>query len=58
MPDCSLISPMYAEYVLLNLFLTSEAANLNPPLNIPLPDPVPYSVNEPLKIFLTDYPSG
>ena len=39
------LSPMLS--VLLNLFLASEAADLNPPSKIAFPNPVTSSVNEP-----------
>ena len=52
------IDPRYAEAVLPNFFLSSEAANLNLLSNTGLPAPVPYSVNEPLNIFITEDTSG
>ena len=46
-----------AEYVLSELFLASEAANLNAPSNIAFPTPVPSSVHESSNIFLTEDPA-
>ena len=47
-----------AESVLLKFFIYSEASKLNPPSNIVSPDPIPSSVHEPSKIFLTEDLSG
>ena len=62
LPDHSLIypptSPWYVEDVLLKSFLDSEAEILNPPSKIAFTDPVPYSVNEISKTFLTEDTSG
>ena len=44
--------------LLLKFFRASEAENLNNPSNIVFPDPVPSSMNESYKIFLTEDPSG
>ena len=43
--------------VLLKFFRASEAENLNNPSNIVFPGPVPSSMNESYKIFLTEDPS-
>ena len=58
LPNNSLIAPWSTESVLLNFFLSSEAENLNPPSKIAFPYPFPYPLNEPSKIFLTEYPPG
>ena len=47
-----------SEAILSNICLASEAANLNPPSNIPFPAPITSSVHESSKIFLTKDPSG
>ena len=46
------------EAVMLNFFLASEAANLNPPSNISFTSNIPSSVNETSNIFITKYSSG
>ena len=47
-----------SEDVLSEFFLASESAYFNNPSNVPFTAPVPSSVNEPSKIFLTEDPSG
>ena len=47
-----------AESELLNFYLASEAANLDPPSKVSFHDPVTSSVHEPSKICLAEDPSG
>ena len=53
LPNRSPIAPPSTEAVLSNLFLDSEAENLNPPSKIAFPGTVPYSVNEHSIILFT-----
>ena len=58
LPNHSPIYPWSAESVLSKFYLASEDADLNPPSKISFPDTVPYSVNEPPKTILNEYPAG
>ena len=58
LPDHSKIAPWSSEALMSNFFLALEAKNFNPHSKIAFPDPIPYSVNDHSKIFLTEDPPG
>ena len=58
LPDCYPITPRSAQSIMSEFFLDLEATNLKPPSKIAFPAPIPYSINEPSRIFLTEDLSG